>query len=111
MQDFVNHEFKNHPAIAGEYIKFMVENSNNDASTTFDTKSDELDKAMKEIKKNADLALKASSSASSKADQAAEDAKRGDKAAYDLKKFDLRVKNLNDSNGVATAFRPTTTYC
>ena len=70
MQEFQAVEFKGHTAISSEYIKFMVQNAPSSDTSSFSTKVKELEKSIAANKKSVDSALKASSTASSKADSA-----------------------------------------
>ena len=82
--DFAKYEYKNHPEIAGEYIKFIVQNTNSSEVSTFKATTDSLEKSLKATEKKVDSALKAASTSSSKATA----------IEKDLAKLDTRVKRL-----------------
>ena len=82
--NFAQYEYKNHPDIAGEYIKFIVQNSSSGGVSTFKATTVSLQQSVKATDKRVDSALKAASTASSKT---------GD-MARELAKLDTWVKRL-----------------
>jgi hypothetical protein len=51
MDDYVKHEFKDHPTIASEYVKFLATNSGYEAMAGLQTKVDSLEKEVASLKK------------------------------------------------------------
>ena len=95
MQEFDKHEFKSHPAIAGEYIKFILLNAHSDSASTFDLKFEDMDKKLKEVTKDAAGALRSATTAHSKADTAKVKANKA-VPKEDFNKLVVRVKRLED---------------
>jgi hypothetical protein len=91
MEEFSSQDFKNHPSIAGEYIKFMVQNTNRDTASTFDEKFKTLEQQGKDAKKEAASALKAVSAASSRSEVAVKEIAILKKTVAALEK---RVKDI-----------------
>jgi hypothetical protein len=96
MDEFLKLDFKNHPTILGEYIKFIVQNTRNGEANTYDTKFVELEKRIKDAEKGVttiankiDLAGRA----------AATDAKKGMATKEDLKRLVTKeeLNKLTDS--------------
>jgi hypothetical protein len=63
MAEFSRHGYKNHPVIAGEYIKFIVENNHSEAASSFDPQLEALEDRVKKAEAN----TKTASSAGNKA--------------------------------------------
>lgn len=72
MAKFQALEFKSHVAISNDYIKFMVQNVPSSNASSFNSKVKDLEMAITTNKQIADLALKASSVASIKANNVGE---------------------------------------
>jgi hypothetical protein len=65
MQQFKSRSFKDHPAIASEYVKFLVTNTGIDSLERLIKRVDTLDENIKDIQKS----VKAATTASNKVDE------------------------------------------
>ena len=91
MEEFSNLEFKNHSVIAGEYIKFMVQNNNKNEASTFETKFTALEDKVKAAKKDVETATKAITTVGNKVDTLGKECQR-----KFLGKDDQKIKKLED---------------
>jgi hypothetical protein len=67
MAEFARLGYKNHPTIAGEYIKFIVQNNNSEAASTFDTQMEALEDRFKKAETHIKTATTQASGAGNKA--------------------------------------------
>mmetsp|Transcript_30744 Transcript_30744/g.46613 ORF Transcript_30744/g.46613 Transcript_30744/m.46613 type:complete len:176 (+) Transcript_30744:1153-1680(+) len=96
MLEFQALDWKDHSVISGVYIRYMVENSQSTAPTTFESQIKELTASLSSTEKVAKSAKKAASSASSKADLAKKEAKKIENYTRHstFQKLEATVKNL-----------------
>jgi hypothetical protein len=70
MEDYVKHEFKDHPTIASEYVKFLATNSGFEMVAALQTKVDGLEKELAAVKKSAASAANVADAAKATATEA-----------------------------------------
>ena len=70
MDEFSKFEFKDHPAIASEYVKFLATNSGFETVSALESKMDGLKKEVDSVKKAASSAANAADTAKATASEA-----------------------------------------
>ena len=68
MNEFVSMDFKNHPAMSSEYVKFLATNSGMELIEAIDRKLKTMKEEIRELKQAAQSATNAATSAANKAD-------------------------------------------
>ena len=96
MKEFVDLEFKGHPAISGAHIKFFVQNNNRDEASTFSDKCKELEDKLKQANKEIVTAKQTADNAHNLAKNLT--AGKGKSLLDDMEKIKKRVKAVEDNN-------------